>query len=76
LTAADLRREIAMRDATDVPAMIAAEIRVGHCACEVRNPQGSCCLGNVSRALEAIESEVRGEPETGAGGIRAERLPG
>lgn len=26
---------------------INAGIRAGKCACELRNPQGSCCLGNV-----------------------------
>jgi hypothetical protein len=77
ITAADLRREIATRGVTDAPTMIAAEVRAGHCACEVRNPQGSCCLGNVSRALDAIESEIRGEPEmSGADVIRTQRLPG
>ena len=25
--------------------------RQGQCACEVRNPQGSCCLGNLRRLL-------------------------
>ncbi|GAC1430445.1 MAG: copper chaperone Copz family protein [Thermoanaerobaculia bacterium] len=28
---------------------IAAEVKAGHCACEVRNPKGSCCLGDVIR---------------------------
>jgi hypothetical protein len=28
---------------------IAAEIRAGHCACEVKNPKGACCLGDVVR---------------------------
>lgn len=56
---ADLRKEIQTQGTTAIPLMIAAEVRAGHCACEVRNPQGSCCLGNVSRALGTIESEVR-----------------
>ncbi|WP_298406616.1 hypothetical protein [uncultured Chloroflexus sp.] len=30
---------------------IRAGIAAGQCACELRNPQGSCCLGNVYRAL-------------------------
>ena len=28
---------------------IAAEIKAGHCACEVKNPKGDCCLGDVIR---------------------------
>ena len=59
ITVADVRREIQTRGATAVPAMIAAEIRAGHCACEVRNPQGSCCLGMVSKAVSSLESEIR-----------------
>lgn len=35
---------------------ISAEVKAGNCACEVRNPKGSCCLGGVTkverRALE------------------------
>lgn len=58
VTLADVRQEIATRGTTEVPAMVAAEVQAGHCACEVRNPQGSCCLGNLSRAVKAIESET------------------
>ncbi len=29
---------------------ITAGVQAGQCACEVRNPQGSCCLGNVRAA--------------------------
>jgi hypothetical protein len=50
-TVADLRAQGA-----SIPATITAEIKAGHCACEVKNPQGSCCLGNVSRALKRIQS--------------------
>ena len=28
---------------------ISAEIKAGHCACEVKNPKGACCLGDVIR---------------------------
>ncbi len=58
VTLADLRQEITTRGRTDTPARISAEVRSGHCACEVRNPQGTCCLGNVTRAVRAIESET------------------
>lgn len=36
-------------------ATIAAEVKVGHCACEVKNPKGVCCLGDVS----AVERSAR-----------------
>jgi len=53
-TAADLRRELAERGKTEIPAIIAAEVKAGHCACEVKNPQGSCCMGNVTAAVRAL----------------------
>jgi hypothetical protein len=31
---------------------INAGIRAGECACDLRNPQGSCCLGNVRRLIQ------------------------
>lgn len=34
---------------------IVAGTRQGQCACELRNPQGSCCLGNVRRLLRIGE---------------------
>lgn len=30
---------------------ITAAIQAGQCACDIRNPQGSCCLGNVRAVL-------------------------
>ena len=38
---------------------INAGIKAGQCACEVRNPQGSCCLGNVSQVVKQIEQEIK-----------------
>ncbi len=32
---------------------IKTQVRAGNCYCEVTNPQGSCCLGNVSRIISA-----------------------
>jgi hypothetical protein len=60
VTIGDLRNEIAARGMTDLPATIGAEIRAGHCACEVRNPKGTCCLGDVTRAVSSIQQEVGG----------------
>jgi hypothetical protein len=36
---------------SDIPKHISAELKAGNCACEVRNPQGSCCLGNIAAAI-------------------------
>lgn len=58
ITVSDLRKDIAGPGKRDIPAMIAAQVKAGHCACEVKNPQGSCCLGNVSKAVAEISSEL------------------
>lgn len=42
---------------------IKALVQAGRCACEVRNPQGTCCLGNVNaiaRKSVAATQGVRG----------------
>ncbi len=32
-------------------------VRAGKCACDIRNPQGSCCLGNVNNLLKQSRIE-------------------
>ena len=33
-------------------------INAGQCACDLRNPQGSCCLGNVRGMIKRLEKSV------------------
>ena len=40
----------------DILADIQTGIHVGQCACDLRNPQGSCCLGNVRRLIKRLET--------------------
>ena len=49
-TAGSVRDEAPGPGRPGVIQAITAGIQRGLCACEIRNPQGSCCLGNV-RAL-------------------------
>lgn len=37
---------------------INAGINAGQCACDLRNPQGSCCLGNVNRRIKQLEQKA------------------
>ena len=53
-TEAMVREEIRDTGHCTVPERITAEIKAGHCACEIRNPQGSCCLGNVNAAVKRL----------------------
>ena len=33
-------------------------INAGQCACDLRNPQGSCCLGNVRSLIKRLEKQA------------------
>lgn len=37
---------------------IAAEVQAQHCACEVKNPKGGCCLGDLVRLERGAEAEA------------------
>ncbi|MBI2924357.1 MAG: copper chaperone Copz family protein [Verrucomicrobia bacterium] len=50
-TEAMVREEIRATGSCTIPRRITAEVKAAHCACEIRNPQGSCCLGNVTAAM-------------------------
>lgn len=34
-------------------------INLGQCACDLRNPQGSCCLGNVRGLIKVAETAMK-----------------
>lgn len=44
-----IRHELASTGRSNASKTIAAEVKAGHCACEVKNPNGTCCLGEVTR---------------------------
>jgi hypothetical protein len=56
-TVASAREEIARTGRSTVVASITAEIKAGRCACEIKNPSGSCCLGEVSRVVKGLMKE-------------------
>lgn len=60
-TAGDLRHGTPA-ERTALLADIVAGTQLGQCACELRNPQGRCCLGNVRRLLA-----IGGSPTTAGG---------
>jgi hypothetical protein len=41
---------------------INAGINAGQCACDLRNPQGSCCLGNVRGLIKRVELSTAVKP--------------
>ena len=48
-TRSDIETEIAETGRSTVADRIKTEVNAGNCACEVKNPSGKCCLGDVTR---------------------------
>src|SRR5260370_26773328 len=48
-TREDIENEIAETGRSTVADRIKTEVNAGKCACEVKNPSGKCCLGDVAR---------------------------
>ncbi len=46
---------MSVEDHAAMLADINAGIKAGQCACDLRNPQGSCCLGNVRGLISQLE---------------------
>ena len=44
--------EIEATNKSTVIDQIKAQVKAGNCYCEVTNPQGSCCLGHVAKAVQ------------------------
>ena len=58
----DIENEIAETGRSTFADRISAEVKTGNCACEVKNPSGKCCLGEVTRT--AKDRLIRkGEPK-------------
>lgn len=55
-TGAHVRRDMEAFGMTEIPEHIKAEIQAGFCSCEVKNPSGTCCLGEVVRAIKEAEA--------------------
>lgn len=49
-----IRREIESRGASDAVGRVRRHIEANRCACEVRNPRGVCCLGDVTAAVKRV----------------------
>ena len=58
------REEIERTGGSTVPARINELIKAGMCACEVRNPAGVCCLGQVNQTVKRLSEEHRAATES------------
>jgi hypothetical protein len=54
-TPGNIRAEQDITGDTTIIEAINAGIRNGQCACDIRNPQGSCCLGNVNAFIRLLK---------------------
>jgi len=57
-TEKSIRDEIEQTGASTATGSITAEVKAGRCACEVKNPKGSCCLGDVARVERRVTSKL------------------
>ncbi len=53
-----IQAEIETTGKTTAVDQIKTQVKGGNCYCEVTNPQGSCCLGNVSQVIKKIQTTV------------------
>lgn len=57
-TVGGIREEITRTGSSSVIEKIKTGIQAGQCACDIRNPQGDCCLGNVLQLVKQILVDV------------------
>ena len=59
-TRQDIWNEIRSTGKSTVAKRITAEVEAGRCACEMKNPSGKCCLGDVTRTIKDRLNEKGG----------------
>lgn len=57
-TTGSIRAELLATGTSTVIDSITAGIQAEKCACDIRNPQGSCCLGNVRALVRNLQLEM------------------
>jgi copper chaperone CopZ len=70
-SAATIEQELRTKGRSDALEDIRRKMKDPGCACEVKNPSGSCCLGTVRKGIEAATLALRGTTPTGS---RAEAI--
>jgi hypothetical protein len=66
-TRASIVAEVRETGTSTVVASIADLVQAGRCACEVNNPSGVCCLGEVNRAVKQAATRFGARPEVVGG---------
>lgn len=55
-TRARIKQELASTGASTASLQIAREVKAGNCACDIKNPKGECCLGEVNALVKTLTS--------------------
>jgi hypothetical protein len=58
VTEGEIQRELVEKSRSTAGERITALVKAERCACEVKNPEGSCCLGNVAAATKAAKATL------------------
>ncbi len=60
ITRNEIQEEIRSTGKSTAAEQIRAEVKAGNCACEVKNPSGKCCLGDITRAMKDAPQTLPG----------------
>jgi copper chaperone CopZ len=66
-TTDDIERELRFTGTTTIADRIKEKIQLGFCHCETMNPQGTCCLGIVNKAVKEARVKLASPPAAGTG---------
>ncbi len=58
ITRDHIQQEIRSTGKSRAAERIRAEVKAGNCACEVKNPSGKCCLGDIARAVKLAQESA------------------
>jgi hypothetical protein len=76
VTRRDILQEVQQTGKSTVAGRIKAQVKAGNCACEVKNPSGKCCLGEVIRAAQnALRSAEMNSEEPHASPLDSSFVP-
>ncbi|WCK52986.1 (2Fe-2S)-binding protein [Aneurinibacillus sp. Ricciae_BoGa-3] len=58
-TRSKIMEEIRTTGKSTAVSSISSHIKAGRCGCDLNNPQGSCCLGNVTAAVKEVKQAIQ-----------------
>ncbi len=53
-----IKQELVSTGKSTASQQIAKEVKAGNCACDIKNPKGECCLGDVNSIVKSITPAV------------------